>query len=121
MEMSGKKISSDNSQHVFRVDKFSVPETAQEEFLSRVRQTHEVLRKQPGFVSDHLLEQFAGSGEFNFVTIAEWQGQQYLEDAKSPVAAMHEELNFNPAEMFDRLNIKADLGNYTETRGQQEN
>lgn len=106
-----------NTPHIFRVDKFEVPGAARDEFLSRVKQTHEVLRKQAGFVQDHLLQQFAGPGEFNFVTIAEWEGEQYIEGAKSAVMAMHEQSGFNPKEMFQRLGIRADLGNYTEISG----
>ena len=42
-----------------------VPHAAREEFLSRVRDTHRVLRRQPGFIRDALLEQVAGPGRFN--------------------------------------------------------
>ena len=71
----------DGTEHIFRVDKFVVPRSARDEFLSRVKVTHEVLRRQPGFVRDNLLEQFSGPGEFNIVTIAEWESQ----DRKSVV------------------------------------
>ncbi len=57
--------------HVYRVDKFVVPNSARDEFVARVKATHEVLKKQRGFVQDILLEQFAGPGEFNFVTIVD--------------------------------------------------
>lgn len=55
---------------IYRVDKFSVPQAAKDEFLKRVRDTHHVLRRQPGFIRDMLLEQVAGPGQFNIVTIA---------------------------------------------------
>lgn len=55
---------------IYRVDKFSVPQAAKDEFLKRVRDTHHVLRRQPGFIRDTLLEQVAGPGQFNIVTIA---------------------------------------------------
>ena len=47
---------------VYRVDKFVVPDQAREEFWSHVRRTHLVLRDQPGFIADYLLEQIAGPG-----------------------------------------------------------
>ncbi|TIT70125.1 MAG: antibiotic biosynthesis monooxygenase, partial [Mesorhizobium sp.] len=64
-----------NGSSVFRVDKFVVPAAAREEILSKVRTTHELLRQQQGFVQDFLLEQFSGPGEFNLVTIVEWESQ----------------------------------------------
>jgi len=55
---------------IFRVDKFVVPEASRGEFLSRIRDTHALLRQQPGFVRDAILEQASGPGRFNIVTIA---------------------------------------------------
>jgi len=98
--------------HVYRVDKFVVPNSARDEFLSRVKATHAVLRKQAGFVRDNLLEQVAGPGEFNFVTVAEWESQAHMEEARSAVVALHKQSNFNPQELFRRLGIKADIANY---------
>lgn len=40
----------DTSEHIYRVDKFVVPEGARQEFLGRVRSTHKLLKAQPGFV-----------------------------------------------------------------------
>lgn len=100
------------SQRVYRVDKFAVPEPAREEFLRRVRATHDLLRRQPGFIQDFLLEQSTGPGEFNFVTIAEWENADVIEPVRAAVASLHRSMNFNPQEMFARLSIKADLGNY---------
>lgn len=98
--------------HVYRVDKFVVPAEAKDEFLGRVRMTHAVLRRQPGFIQDFVLEQSGGPGQFNFVTLAEWESQEAIENAKVAVMAMHKETQFNAQEMFARLGIKADLGNY---------
>lgn len=100
--------------HVYRVDKFVVPKSARDEFLSRAKATHDVLRKQPGFARNNLLEQCAGSEEFNFVTLAEWDSQAHLEEARSTVVAMHEQSNFNPQELFQRLSIRADIAIYKE-------
>lgn len=100
--------------HVYRVDKFVVPNAARDEFLARVQATHEVLRKQPGFVQDNLLEQFAGPGEFNFVTVLEWEDQMYIEGARKAVMALHEQSDFNPQALYERLHIRADVANYRE-------
>lgn len=97
---------------VFRVDKFAVPPGAREEFLEKVLATHQVLRVQPGFVRDAILEQTAGPGEFNFVTIVEWISTASMEPAREAVAALHARMNFDAREMIARLGIRADLGNY---------
>lgn len=97
---------------VFRIDKFVVPPLAMDEFAARVRQTHELLRRQPGFVRDLILEQASGPGEFNVVTMVEWQAQEAIDKARPVVMAMHESHGFDPQALMKRLGIRADIGNY---------
>jgi hypothetical protein len=97
---------------VYRVDRFAVPVAARQEFLSRVRPTHELLRTLPGFVQDLVMEQPAGPGESNIITLVEWQGEEFIESARAAVAALHKEMNFSPQELFERLGIRADRGDY---------
>lgn len=105
-----------NQQHdngsVFRVDKFVVPVEARQEILTKVRMTHELLRQQQGFVQDFLLEQFSGPGEFNLVTIVEWESQAAVDKVVRIVNAAHERVAFNPQETIARLGVKADIANY---------
>jgi heme-degrading monooxygenase HmoA len=103
---------SDTAQHVYRVDRFVVPAAAREEFLERVRQTHQVLRRQPGFVRDAVLEQEAGAGTSSIVTIAEWESEAAITGARAAVAALHAETRFSPQETLARLGIKAEIGIY---------
>src|ERR1700737_2084108 len=100
------------AQRIYRVDKFVVPSHARQEFLDKARRTHSLLKAQPGFVQDFVLEQSSGPGEFNFVTIVEWASQETMESARVAVLALHREMSFNPQETFARLGIKADLANY---------
>ncbi|GAA0349595.1 hypothetical protein GCM10009092_12500 [Bowmanella denitrificans] len=97
---------------VFRVDKFVVPQGARDEFLQRVMATHEILRKQPGFIQDQLLEQVAGPGRYNIVTIAQWQSQAAIDAAKAVVMEAHKAIGFNAQETMQRLGIEGDIGNY---------
>lgn len=97
---------------IYRVDKFIVPQTAREEFLKRVHDTHRVLRHQPGFIRDALLEQIAGPGKFNIVTVAEWENQDAMDTARAAVMKAHAESGFNPQETMARLGIEADIANY---------
>ena len=98
--------------HIYRVDKFVVPQAALEEFLKRVHDTHKILRRQPGFVRDALLEQVAGPGRFNIVTVAEWESQSAIDAARAVVAKAHAESGFNPQDTLARLGIEADIGTY---------
>jgi hypothetical protein len=100
--------------HVYRVDKFVVPNSARDEFLSRAKATHDVPRKQLGFVRDNVLEQCAGPGGPNFVTVVEWDNRPHMEEARFAVVAMHKQSNFNSQELFQRLGIKADIAIYKE-------
>ncbi|MBY5818004.1 antibiotic biosynthesis monooxygenase [Rhizobium leguminosarum] len=95
-----------------RVDKFIVPGAAREEFLVNVMMTHKLLEAQDGFIDHRVLEQVAGPGEFNFVTIAEWENTEVVERAQAAVAAAHKAANFDPQEMFARLGIHADIAGY---------
>lgn len=110
-----------NQQHdngsVFRVDKFVVPVEARQEILTKVRMTHELLRQQQGFVQDFLLEQFSGPGEFNLVTIVEWESQAAVDKVVPIVKAAHERVAFNPQETIARLGVKADIANYQRIPG----
>jgi heme-degrading monooxygenase HmoA len=96
----------------FRVDKFVVPAAAREEFLVNVMMTHKLLEAQDGFIDQKVLEQVAGPGEFNFVTIAQWESADVVERVRAAVAAAHKAANFDPQQMFARLGIRADMASY---------
>ncbi len=96
----------------YRIDKFIVPAAAREEFLVNVMMTHKVLEAQDGFIGHEVLEQIAGPGEFNFVTIARWESADVVERVKAAVAAAHKAANFDPQAMFARLGIRADIASY---------
>jgi heme-degrading monooxygenase HmoA len=64
--------STQDPQHVYRIDKFKVPPAARDEFLARARETHAFLHTLPGFVTSAIFQQSRGPGAFNFVTLVEW-------------------------------------------------
>ncbi|TJW06865.1 MAG: antibiotic biosynthesis monooxygenase [Mesorhizobium sp.] len=106
-----------NGGSVFRVDKFVVPANAREEIIAKVRMTHELLRQQQGFVQDFLLEQYSGLGEFNLVTIVEWESQAAVDKVVPIIKAAHERIAFNPQETIARLGVRADIANYQRIPG----
>ncbi|ACY99043.1 MULTISPECIES: antibiotic biosynthesis monooxygenase family protein [Thermomonospora] len=99
---------------VYRVDKFIVPDQAREEFWRNVRRTHAVLREQPGFLEEVLLERHSGPGRFNAVTIVKWASADDLAAARTAVEQAHRQIGFQPAEFFRTAGIEADLMNYVE-------
>jgi heme-degrading monooxygenase HmoA len=103
----------DTPPHIYRVDKFVVPAAARREFLGKVRSTHQLLKAQPGFVRDVVLEQASGPGRFNFVTLVEWQSQSAMDAAKAAVTAAHATSGFDPQKLLARLGIEADIATYT--------
>lgn len=99
---------------VYRVDKFAVPEKAREEFWGHVGRTHALLRTQPGFLDDALLEQVSGPGRFDAVTIVRWASADAMPAARDAVHAAHRAEGFDPAAFFARAGIEADVANYVE-------
>jgi heme-degrading monooxygenase HmoA len=100
------------SESVYRIDKFVVPAAAREEFMARVSGIKLILDGMNGCRQNLVLEQFSGPGEFNVVTIVEWQSAEAMEKAKAAVSVRYKEMNFNPQETMTRLGIKADMANY---------
>lgn len=97
----------------YRIDRFVVPDGARAEFIGRVRMTHAVLRQQPSFVRDALLEHPGEKpGESVILTIAEWRNQAVTAGARAAVAALHIREKFDPQELMARLGIRAELGTY---------
>ncbi|WP_340680570.1 antibiotic biosynthesis monooxygenase family protein [Paraglaciecola sp.] len=101
------------SSKVYRLDKFIVPATARDQFLAKILSTHAILRQQPGFIQDAVLEQTSGPGKFNIVTMVEWQSQDAIDAAKIIVQELHAKTDFSPQQTMQRLGIQADIANYS--------
>ena len=97
------------SEKVFRVDKFVVPDNAYNEFLQAVKKTHRTLRSCPGFVQDFIFKQFSGDGVYNVVTVVEWQNIEFVNQAKITIQEMQQKEKLNPQEIIKRNDIKADF------------
>lgn len=107
-------MSTPDTDRVYRLDRFTVPAGAHAEFLARVRQTHELLRAQPRFVRDVLLEKPADDGDTTLVTLVEWQDADAVPAARAVIQAWQTREGFSPPELIARLGIVADLGEYRE-------
>lgn len=108
----GVKNQADSRERVYRLDRFVVPAGARDEFLMRVGQTHEILRRQWGFVQDFLLERPGEGGATIVVTMVEWDSQESIDRVVPIVQAAHREMGFNPKETIARLGVTAEIGVY---------
>ncbi|MGR6468875.1 antibiotic biosynthesis monooxygenase family protein [Rhizobium sp. PAMB 3182] len=105
------------SGNLYRIDKFSVPTAARDEFLVNVQRMDRILNQMEGCLGHRILEQVSGPGEFNIVTIAEWESEAALSKARETMAEAQAAMNFDPKELITRLGIRADIANYAEVSG----
>lgn len=103
---------STSSRRIYRLDTFTVPGDAITEFVRRIRETHELLRKQPGFVQDFILEQPAEDGAIRIVTLAEWEDEASIKAAREVVQAMRKTSGFDPGAFMKQAGIEADFREY---------
>ena len=96
----------------YRVDRFSVPGAAREEFLERVRDAHALPRTLPGFVRDTVLERPVGPARSDVTTIVEWESEEAMAAVRGIVAERQRSDGFDPGALLRRLGIEADRADY---------
>lgn len=96
------------------IDKFLIPEIAKLEFIERVNINRNFIKELAGFIEDSAYERTDEHGNLIYITIAVWENEDALKKAKEAVQAEYKKHGFNPAEMFERLNITMDRGSYKE-------
>jgi heme-degrading monooxygenase HmoA len=104
--------SNGNDSRVFRIDRFVVPAAGEAEFLQTVAETNTAFDSMEGCLQRHVLKQEGAAEGNTYITIVEWASFAAIQKAREAAAAKHREMNLNPQEMFERLQIKAELGNY---------
>lgn len=72
------------------------------------------LRTLSGFVEDAAYERTDANGDLVVATVAKWESEQAVQQAKAAVQAEYQRIGFDAAEMYARLKIQApDRGVYT--------
>lgn len=102
-----------NPRQIF-IDRFFVPQSGITEFKQRMQINRNFIKNLSGFIEDAAYEQSDENGNLIVVTIAKWESQEALGKAKEAVQAEYQKTNFNPAEMYQRLQIKMERGTYHE-------
>jgi heme-degrading monooxygenase HmoA len=96
------------------IDKFIIPAIAFEEFSNRMNYNRSFIKNIPGFIKDSVYKGMDDQNNIIIITIAEWQDEISLNAAKELVQSEYKKINFNPAEMMTRLNIKMERGIFNE-------
>jgi heme-degrading monooxygenase HmoA len=101
-----------NPDFQFRIDAFSIPAGAREEFNATMRRNLAFLQTLPGFKSHMVFEKASGPTTFDVVTIAVWESQEAIANAGDKVRAYYQKIGFDLPAMLARTGITASLGYY---------
>jgi heme-degrading monooxygenase HmoA len=110
--METVQVKKSDSLEQILIDRIIVPETAKQAFIERMNINRNFIKQLPGFIEDAAYEHGDGQGNLVYVTIAVWQNEDALKNAKEAVQAEYKKENFNMPEMLKRLNITIDRGIY---------
>ena len=95
------------------IDKFFIPKKSIDEFTQQMKHNRSFIKNLSGFIKNEVYEQKDEEGNLTIITVAAWQNQDSLNNAKSAVQAEYKRTGFNPVEFYQRLNIKMERGLYT--------
>jgi hypothetical protein len=101
----------------FRIDSFSVPETARAEFEAAMRRSLAFLETLPGFMGHVVFEKTGGQSSFNVVTLAMWESSEAMEAAATQVRVYYQSISFEPQAALLSWGVQAEIGSYVAHRG----
>lgn len=87
------------------IDRFEFPQEAKEVFLERVKINREFIKTIPGFLGDEAYIQ-EGNDKILFLTIATWENQTCLDNAKKLVFSEYQRQGFVMPDFLTRHSIR---------------
>ena len=87
------------------IDKFIVPANAEQEFTTQMNFNRNFIRSLTEFIKDEAYKRTDAIGNLIFITVATWESEEALANARGVVQAEYQQAGFNPMEMLARLNI----------------
>ncbi|HLP31494.1 MAG TPA: antibiotic biosynthesis monooxygenase [Geothrix sp.] len=81
----------------FRLDSFSIPDAARDDFDAAMKRNLAFIRTLPGFRGHVVFEKRVGDSTFNLVTLAAWESQEALDHAGAEVRAFYGRIGFDMA------------------------
>lgn len=107
------KIITTNERSVYFVDKFFVPKTSIDEFTKQMKSNQAFIANLSGLIKREAIQKTDTLGNLTIITIAVWESQDKLDEAKQSVQTEFKRISFNPAEFYQRLNIKMEREIYS--------
>jgi heme-degrading monooxygenase HmoA len=96
------------------IDKFNVSHNAVDEFTERMNYNRSFLRGLPGFIEDAAYQRTDENGNLVIITVAQWESEDAVKNAKAKVQAEYQRIGFDMPGMMKRLNITMERGLYTQ-------
>ena len=96
------------------IDQFIIPLNAQDEFIERMTINRNFIKTLPGFIEDIAYERFDEQQNMICITVAAWENETAIKNAKAAVLALYEKQGFDMPAMLERLVIKMERGLYRE-------
>ncbi len=94
----------------FRIDCFSVPREARQEFDAAMRRNLDFIRTLPGFREHLVFEKAGGPTTFDVVTIAIWDSQEAIDGAGQRVREHYRTIGFDLPAALARWKARAEVG-----------
>ncbi|MCF8245681.1 MAG: ester cyclase [Saprospiraceae bacterium] len=113
LEIIPQNLTPSNENTVYFVDKFFVPKASIDEFTKQVRYNRAFIANLSGYIRGEAFEKPDQEGNLTIMTIAVWENQDKLNEAKQIVQAEFKRIGFNPNEFYQRLNIKMEREQYS--------
>jgi hypothetical protein len=111
--MASYNLDFDRFPHLqFRIDSFTVPAEARQEFEAAMVRNLTFIATLPGFQWHQIFEKVSGPSVYNIVTIAVWESPEAMTRAIADVRAYYDKIGFNPAESMARWGVAGEVGNY---------
>jgi len=98
------------------IDRFIVPQPAIDTFMQRVNYNRNFIKKLPGFMHDAAYQHRDEKGNLIFVTVAVWENETLINNAKNAVQSEYKRIGFNMPQFLEQAGITIERGIYEEVK-----
>ncbi len=105
-------LATTNENPVYFVDKFFVPKSSIDEFTKQMKYNRAYIANLSGYIRGEAFQKVDDEGNLTIMTIAIWENQDKLNEAKQAVQIEFKRIGFNSVEFYQRLKIKMEREQY---------
>ncbi len=91
---------------VVLIDMFTVPVDSRDAFLIQAEKAQAVVKTMAGYVEGAIYEEQGTDNPYNFITIAVWESEGALQQARIEVPKIYRQKGINPKEALEGLNVQ---------------